>query len=85
MTVTGCVNCAEMREEVVTLRDELRDLEEAKNTEIDALEASLSEIKEAMHWIAGYIADIQSATPPPSATRWLPRWTSTRRSRRELL
>ncbi len=63
MTVTGCANCAEMQEEVVTLRDELRDLEEAKDTEIDALEASLSEIKEAVHWIKGYINDIEKELP----------------------
>ena len=59
MTVTGCANCAEMDNEAAQLQEDLQELEASKQTEIDALEASLSEIKEAVDWIKGYIVDIE--------------------------
>ena len=59
MTVTGCANCAEMDDENVTLRDEMRDMEADKDKEIDELQSSLSEIKGAVDWIKDYIKDIE--------------------------
>jgi len=63
MTVTGCANCAEMDEECRQLREELRDMEADKDEQINALEGNLSEIKEAVHWIKGYIKDIEMELP----------------------